>query len=135
MNLDLIKRRWYYFAPVVLLLIPVLLVLLFSFKFGYGMSEAWRAVQHMGQSSTRYTQRFAERNFDKVRPGMTAKQVYDIMSIQPFERHGDTKWEYSLPQDGAQYFHERTLLLERDPKTNIPIVKQVIKRFHEPAAK
>jgi hypothetical protein len=134
MNMDLLKKRWYYFAPVILLLIPLALTLIFSMKFGYSMGESWKAVQHMGQSGTRYPVKFQERNFDKIKPGMDGRTVYQTMSIQPLEGAGGDEWKYSLPQDHAPYFHERLIIMERD-KDGVPRVKQVIKRFHTPAAK
>lgn len=134
MNLDLIKKRWYYFAPVVLVLIPLFLTVLISMKYGYSMGESWKAVQHMGQSGTRFPVKYEERNFDKLKPGMDGRQVYQTMSVQPFEGQGGTEWKYSLPLDHAPYFHERLVIMEPD-KSGVPKVKQVIKRFHEPAAK
>lgn len=133
MNLDLLKKRWYYFAPVVLVLVPLLLTLYFSMTYGYSMSEAFNVVRHMGQSGTRFPVRYEERNFDKLRPGMDGRTVYQTMSVQPFEGQGGANWKYSLPKDHAPYFHERLVIMEPD-KDGVPRVKQVVKRFHEPAA-
>lgn len=140
MNFDTLKKRWYYFAPAVLLLIPLLLVLVFSMRFGYSMSESWLAVQHMGQSATRYPIRYEERNFEKLKPGMDGRTVYQTMSIQPIEGvRPDTDWvtadwKYSLPQEHSPYFHERLVIMEKDGK-GVPRVTQVIKRFHTPETK
>ena len=134
MNLELLKKRWYYFAPVILVLVPLLLMVYFSMTYGYSMGEAWKVVRHMGQSGTRFPVKYEERNFDKLRPGMDGRTVYQTMSVQPFEGQGGTDWKYSLPQDHAPYYHERLVIMEPD-KNGVPRVKQVIKRFHEPAAK
>lgn len=134
MNLELLKKRWYYFAPAVLVLIPLVLTLVFSMKFGYSMGDSWLAVQHMGQSGTRYPVKFEERNFDKIKPGMDGRTVYQTMSIQPLEGAGGDEWKYSLPQDHAPYFHERLIIMQRGAD-GVPRVKQVIKRFHLPTTK
>lgn len=134
MNFDTLKKRWYYFAPAVLLLIPLLLVLVFSMRFGYSMSESWLAVQHMGQSATRYPIRYEERNFEKLKPGMDGRTVYQTMSIQPFEGQSGLEWKYSLPLEHSPYFHERLVIMEKDGK-GVPRVTQVIKRFHTPETK
>jgi len=38
-------------------------------------------------------------------------------------------WRYSLPASGAGYYHERTIVMEKDKNGN-PRVKQRISRFH-----
>ena len=135
MNLELLKRRWYYFAPLILVLVPLLLTVFFSLKYGYSMGESFTAVQHMGQTGTRYAQKFEERNFDKLRPGMDGRQVYQTMGpMQPLEGQGGAEWKYTLPADNAPYYHERTVIMEPDAQ-KVPRVRQVIKRLHVPAAK
>ena len=134
MNLDTLKQRWYYFAPCVLVLIPLVLVVVFSMRFGYSMSESWQAVQHMGQSGTRYPIRFEEGNFDKIKPGMDGGTVYQTMTIQPLEGQGGSDWKYSLPVEHAPYYHERLIVMEPDAQ-GVPRVKKVVKRFHTPDAK
>ena len=134
MNMDLLKKRWYYFAPAVLVLIPLALTLIFSMKFGYSIGDSWQAVQHMGQSGTRYPVKYDEYNFSKITPGMDGRTVYQTMNIQPLEGASGDEWKYTLPQDHAPYFHERLIIMERG-KDGVPRVKQVIKRFHMPAAK
>lgn len=133
MNLEFLKRRWYYFAPVILVLVPLLLTVFISMKYGYSMSESWTAVRHIGQTGTRFAQKFEERNFNKIRPGMDGRQVYQTMGMQPMEGHanGGLEWKYSLPSGGAAFFHERVVIMEPHP-TKGPVVKQVIKRIHTP---
>ena len=131
MNLDLLKRRWYYFAPIVLLVIPILLFFGAKMKYGYSASEAWQSVMHMGQSNTRYAQKFSERGFEKITPGMDGRQVFQSIGV-PLEGQGGLEWHYSFAGDGAKYFHERTVIFVRDAQ-NVPRVKNLVKRFHTPA--
>ena len=132
MNLEFLKRRWYYFAPLVLVLVPLLMTVFVSMKYGYSMGESWTAVRHIGQTGTRFAQKYEERNFDKLRPGMDGRTVYQTMNMQPLEGQTGSDWRYSLPADQAAYFHERTVIMEPDAQ-RIPRVKQVIKRLHMPA--
>ncbi|MBX7209458.1 MAG: hypothetical protein K1X78_14170 [Verrucomicrobiaceae bacterium] len=134
MKFETLKQRWYYFAPVVLLLIPLVLVAVFSVRFGYSVSESWLAVQHMGQSGTRYPIRYEERNFEKLKPGMDGRTVYQTMTVQPLEGQGGNEWKYSLPLEHAPYFHERLVIMQPDAQ-GVPRVNRVIKRFHIPAEK
>lgn len=131
--MDFLKRRWYYFAPLVLVLVPLLMTVFVSMKYGYSMGDSWTAVCHIGQTSTRFAQKYEERNFDKIRPGMDGRTVYQTMNMQPLEGQTGREWKYSLPDGQAAYFHERTVLMEPDAQ-KIPRVKQVVKRLHVPAA-
>lgn len=134
MNLESFKRHWYYFAPAVLLLVPTLMILFYSAKFGYSLSESWEAVRHFGTSATRYGQQFSDRQFDRISPGLDGRQVFELVGV-PLEGQDRLDWHYSFPQSGAQCYHERVVLFERNPKTNVPHVKGVIKRFHGPDTK
>lgn len=130
MNKELIKKNWYLFTPALILLIPALMVIYCSVTNGYSIGESWEAVRHFGSTNTRYAQGFTERKFHSVRAGMDGRTVYQIIK-NPMERNmpEDTRWSYSLPGSGAQYYHERTLLFEKDAN-GIPRVKQKISRFH-----
>ncbi len=134
MNLAFLKQRWYYFAPLILVLVPLVLTLGISMRYGYSIGDSWTAVQHIGQTGTRYPIRFEERNFSKLKPGMDGRTVYQTMTIQPLEGQGGNEWKFSLPQNHAPYFHERLVIMEPDAD-RIPRVKQVIKRLHTPEAK
>lgn len=134
MNLEFLKRRWYYLAPAVLLLVPMVMVLFYSAKFGYSVSESWTAVRHFSSSATRYGQKFSERQFSRIKPGLDGRQVFELVGV-PLEGQDRLDWHYSFPQSGAQAYHERVVLFERNPKTSIPFVKSVIKRFHSPDTK
>lgn len=129
--LDTLKRRWYYAAPVVLLLIPILMMMFYVVTMGYSFDESWVALQNMGRSNTRYTQKFTESKFSAIQPGMDGRTVYNVMEMQPFEGQAGLVWKYSLGQDGAEVFHERTVLFERD-KNNVPRVVRTVKRLHLP---
>lgn len=131
----MLKRNWYFIFPLLLIGLPVLLTGWYSLNYGYDFANAWEAVRHFGSSGTRYTQNYSESNFDKIRPGVDARTVYQIMGMQPFERrNNDTEWYYSFAQGDAKYYHERVVIFERD-KLDIPRVKAVVKKFHQPASK
>lgn len=133
MNLELLKRRWYYFAPAILVLVPLLLTGFFSLKYGYSMAESWTTMRHMGQTGTRYAQKFDERKFGQIRPGMDGRQVYQTMGMQPMEGHanGGLEWRYSLPAENAAFYHERIVIMEPDT-TKGPVVKRLVKRIAPP---
>jgi hypothetical protein len=132
MNLDLLKRRWYYFAPAVLLLIPLFLLLGATLKFGYSVGEAWQTVLHMGQSNTRYAQKFSESAFEQIKPGMDGKTVFQMIGV-PLEGQSGLEWHYSFGGNGAKYFHKRVVIFVRDVQ-NVPRVKSMVKRFETPAS-
>ncbi|MBL9132935.1 MAG: hypothetical protein JNG86_17130, partial [Verrucomicrobiaceae bacterium] len=69
----------------------------------------------------------------RIRPGIDGKQVFNLVGV-PFEGQGGLRWEYSLPQGDAKYYHERAVLFTRDAQ-NVPRVKKVVSRFHEPQMK
>ncbi len=136
MNAAFFKRNWYYFAPAVLLLIPVLIMFYYVMSFGYSFGESWNAMTHMSSSATRYPVHYKDRNFDKVKLGDDGRSVYQKIGIQPFEGHvgGRKDWRYTLPQSGADCYHERALIMEPD-KDGVPRVANIIKRFHLPGMK
>lgn len=132
MNKEFFKKNWYLLSPAAILLIPVLMVLFCMVNYGYSVSESMKAVRYFGSTGTRYSQGFSERNFKLVRLGMDGRSVYSTIK-NPMERNmpEDTEWRYSLPASGTEYYHERTIILEKD-KNGIPRVKQKISRFHTP---
>lgn len=132
MNKEFFKKNWYLLSPAAILLIPVLMVLFCMVNYGYSVSESMKAVRYFGSTGTRYSQGFSERNFKLVRLGMDGRSVYGTIK-NPMERNmpEDTEWRYSLPASGTEYYHERTIILEKD-KNGIPRVKQKISRFHTP---
>lgn len=128
----MLKKNWYLLTPLLLIAIPALIVVYYIVSFGYTPAEAMKATQYFLQSNTRYTQKYSDANFARLRPGMDGRTVYEVMQMQPFERRDDEAvWIYSLPQGDAKAYHERTVQLERD-KNNVPRVKKVVKTFHAP---
>ncbi|HRH98017.1 MAG TPA: hypothetical protein PLB55_18895 [Prosthecobacter sp.] len=132
MNSAFVKKNWYLFTPAAILLIPALMMLFCTVNYGYGFSESMKAVLHFGSTSTRYSLGFSERKFKAVRVGMDGRAVYNTIK-NPMERNmpEDTEWRYSLPGSGTEYYHERTIILEKDAN-GVPRVKQRISRFHTP---
>jgi hypothetical protein len=130
MNSAFLKKNWYFFTPAAILIIPALMVLFCAINYGYPLAESMKSVMHFGSTSTRYSQGFTERKFKMLRVGMDAKSVFNTIRT-PMERNmpDDTEWRFSLPGSGAGYYHERTLIMERD-KNGIPRVKQRISRFN-----
>lgn len=131
MTKQFLQRNWYFFTPALIILIPVLMILFCSVKYQYGLPEAARAVLNFGSTGTRRSIGFSERNFRLVREGMDVKSVFAIIA-NPMERlDNDTRWRYSLPASGASFYHERTLIFERD-KNGVLRVKERISRFSTP---
>lgn len=130
MNSAFIKKNWYFFTPAVLLIIPALMVVFCTVNYGYTIPDSINAVLHFGSTSTRYSIGFTERKFKSVRVGMDGRSIFNTLRT-PMERNmpEDTEWRYSLPGSGAGYYHERTLILEKD-KNGIPRVKKSISRLH-----
>lgn len=128
----MLKKNWYLLTPLALILIPALLFAHYTTKFGYETADALNATRYFLVSGTRYTANYAEVNFRRLRPGMDGRTVYQVMGMQPFERHdNDSRWIYALPKPGATAYHERVVVLERDA-ANVPRVKELVKRFHTP---
>lgn len=120
-------KKWYFIVPIVLLCTPLLMTLYISASYGYSFGESLEVLQAIGKSDTKYQGlKFSESRFRQIEPGMSGRDVFELVGV-PLERHdNDTKWTYSLPVGGAQFFHERTVLLEKG------VVTSVICRFHKP---
>lgn len=127
------QRNWYYFTPAVIVAIPLLMGVVSMANWGYSFKESMSALMHFGSTDTRYAIKFTEDRFRQVRPGMRGDQVFNAVGV-PFEGQGGLEWKYSLPENKATYFHERTVIFERDAQ-NVPKVKSVIRRFHTPEMK
>lgn len=129
----MLKKNWYLLLPLLLIAVPGLLFGYYSLSHGYKPADAWNATRYFLQSGTRYTQNYSETNFARLRPGMDGRTVYEVMRMQPFERHdSDSRWLYSLAKPGATAYHERVVVLERD-KDNVPRVKTLLRGFKVPA--
>jgi len=132
MNSAFVKKNWYFFTPAVIIIIPALMVVFCTVKYGYSVPDSINAVFHIGSTGTRYSMGFSERNFSLVRPGMDGRTVYSTIR-NPMEGNDPSadvaNWRYSLPASGAGYYHERTIVFVKD-KNGVPRVKQRISRFH-----
>ncbi len=124
------KKNWYLIIPVALLLTPLLMVGFISLSYGYSFGESWECFKAVGKSNTKFQSlQYSESRFKQIHPGMSGREVFDRIGI-PLERHeNDSKWLYALPVGGAEFYHERTLLLQNG------VVKGVIFRFHTPESK
>lgn len=128
------QRNWYFFTPLAIIIIPLIMAVNSMVNWGYDFSESMNAIVHWGSTDTRYTIGFSELGFKTLRKGMDGRTVYGLIK-NPFERQvEDTVWRYSLPQGDAKYYHERTVLFEKDPQ-GVPRVKSVVSRFHAVEAK
>ena len=132
MNSAFVKKNWYMFTPAAILVIPALMVVFCTINYGYSIPDSINAVFHFGSTGTRYSTGFSERKFSLVKIGMDGKTVFETIR-NPMEGNDPgaavANWRYSLPASGAGYYHERTIVLEKD-KNGIPRVKQRISRFH-----
>ncbi|MBL9113421.1 MAG: hypothetical protein JNJ83_00325 [Verrucomicrobiaceae bacterium] len=127
--LQTLKKNWYFLVPAVLVAVPLLITVYISTKYNYSMGDAWVVFQTSTKAKTKFqSQKYTERGFAKVQPGMTGRDVFEILGV-PLERHDDdTRWHYSLPVSGAGYYHERTIILQ--PGTGK--VASVINRYRTP---
>ena len=120
-------KKWYFIVPIALLCTPLLMTFYISASYGYDFKESLEVLQAIGKSDTKFqTLKFSESRFRQIEPGMSGRDVFELIGV-PLERHdNDTKWTYSLPVGGAQYYHERTVVLDKGKVTS------VICRFHLP---
>lgn len=120
-------KKWYFIVPIALLCTPLLMTFYISASYGYNFEESLQVLQAIGKSDTKFqTLKFSESRFRQIEPGMSGRDVFELIGV-PLERHdNDTKWTYSLPVGGAQYYHERTVVLDKG------VVTSVICRFHNP---
>jgi len=130
--MNALKKNWYFVVPAVLILVPLLMTGFISMKYDYSMADAWLVFKTSGQAKTKFQNiKFSESAFKKVVPGMNGRQVYELLGT-PLERHeDDTLWKYALPVSDAQYYHERTIVMQ--PGTGK--VASVINRYHTPETK
>ena len=128
--MNFLRKRWYLAIPVFFLSLPLLFILYFMMNYGYSFNESVECFKSMGKENTKFRQgQYTEEKFHEVQVGFTGKDVFERLGI-PLERHdGDTKWCYSLPVGGTEYYHERTFVMDEGK------VKQVICRFHTPESK
>lgn len=124
------KKNWYYIIPVGFLLLPLLIVFYISISYGYTFDEALACFKNIGKENTKFQAlTYREDRFRMIRPGMTGREVFDLVGI-PLERHdNDAKWVYSAPIGGTQFYHERSVLMSAGKVTD------VICRFHTPESK
>jgi hypothetical protein len=124
------QRNWYYFTPAVIVAIPLIMGAFSMANWGYSFKESMTALLHFGSTDTRYAFHFTEEKFRNIRPGMDARTVGERLK-NPMEGQLGLVWKYSLPNEGAPYYHERTIVFEKDAQ-NTPRVKEVIRRLYTP---
>ncbi len=123
-------KRWYLIIPLLLLCSPLLIIGYFMGTYGYSFSEAAECLKHAAESNTKFREvKYSESAFHEVKLGAKGSEVFDLVGL-PLERHDDdTKWCYSLPVGGTQYYHERTFIMDHGK------VAGIICRFHTPQTK
>ncbi len=128
--MNFLKKNWYLAIPAALLLSPLLIVIGISISYDYDFPESIAVMTALGKDKTKYqTIQFTEEKFRRIQPGMSGREAFELVGV-PLEQHDNqTRWLYSVPLHGAQYWHERTVLLEKGKVT------QVICRFHSPTTK
>lgn len=129
-RMKFLTKRWYLAIPAFFLCIPLLMILYYQASYGYSFDEAVECFKAVGKENTKFRQgNYSESKFHEIKPGNSGKDIFDRLGT-PLERHdGDTKWLYSLPVGGTEYYHERTFIMEAGKVTN------VICRFHTPQTK
>ncbi len=131
----IMKNKVWILVPAALIAAPLLLALWYVLNFGYSWNDAWTSVRHFGSCQTRYAQQFSESNLERVRPGMSGKDVFNVLGT-PMEGHviegkASPLWKYSLPKGDAAYHHQRAVLFDLPPGKP-PVVKAVIRRLFQP---
>lgn len=128
--MNFLKKNWYLAIPAVLLLSPLIIIIGISINYGYTFPESVAVMKAFGKAQTKYqSMQFSEEKFNRIVPGTWGKDVFALVGM-PLERHdNDTRWAYTQPLGGAQYWHERTLVLNKGQVTHI------IRRFHSPESK
>lgn len=129
-RMNFLKKNWYYVVPAALLLSPLLITFYISLSYGYNFGESVAVMKAFGKQQTKFQAlTFSENKFRRIEPGMWGRDVFELVGV-PLERHdGDTRWLYSVPMKGAEYWHERSVILDKGKVT------RVICRFHTPGAK
>lgn len=129
--MNALKKNWYLVVPAVLIMLPLVMTFYISTTYGYTMGQAWEVFKTSTQQETKFQKlKFTESKFKSIRPGMSGREVFELLGV-PLERHlDDTLWHYSLPLHGSQtqYYHERTIVMQ--PGTGK--VASVINRYHTP---
>ena len=128
--MSFLKKNWYLVVPAILLGAPLLMALYISASYGYSFGESVECLKAIGQEKTKFAPiGYSESAFKRIEPGMSGAQVFQLVQM-PLERHeNDSVWLYSVPVAGAQYYHERKVLLDRGKVTG------TIARFHTPETK
>lgn len=130
-----LKNKTWFLIPAVIIVLPLMLAAWYMLAYGYAWSDAMGSVLHFGGCKTRYAQKFSESSLNRVKPGMKGDEVFKLIGA-PMEGHLiDGKpapvWKYSLPRDGAAYYHERAVIFHVPPGKP-PTVKSVLRRLHRP---
>lgn len=125
-----LKKNWYLLIPAALLGAPALMALYISASYGYSFGESVECLKAIGKEKTKFAPfGYSESDFVRIQPGMSGRDVFELVD-KPIERHdNDSVWLYSVPVDGATYYHERKVLMDKGKVTG------VIKRFHTPESK
>lgn len=125
-----LAKRWYLAIPLLFLSAPLLIVLYFMANYGYPFNEALECLKHIDKANTKFREGlYSESKFHEIHTGDSGKDVFDRLGL-PLERHdADTRWCYSLPVGGTDYYHERTFVMDKGKVT------KVICRFHTPESK
>ena len=125
-----LKKNWYLVIPAALLGAPLLMALYISVSYDYTFGESVECLKAMGKERTKFAPfGYSESEFKRIAPGMSGRDVFELVN-KPIERHdNDTVWLYSVPVDNAPFYHERTVLMDKGKVTG------TIKRFHTPETK
>lgn len=128
--MSFVKKNWYLVIPAALLGAPALMALYISASYGYSFGESVECLKAIGQEKTKFAPfGYSESKFKQITPGMSGRDVFELVN-KPIERHdNDTLWLYSVAVDGAKYYHERAVIMDKGKVT------ATIKRFHTPESK
>ncbi len=127
--MNLLKKYWYVVLAVLMMLTPVVMVGYISIAYRYSVADAWVAFKTMGEENTKFQHlKFTEANFAKITPGMRGSEVFELLGLPLERQQEDTIWRYSVPVDGAKYYHERVIRMEKGTGK----VAEVLAQYHTP---
>lgn len=115
----------YFLIPAFLILFGVINNM---YQYGYGANDAfWRVVWAIDEG-TLWSPGFSERNFNKIRVGMSRGEVLEIMG-DPLHGYEDCQkncfWSYTKQDSGTSDFDQRWVIFDENYK-----VSEVRKSFY-----
>lgn len=127
------QRTWLFLTPLLIAAVPVLMMGWYMLDLGYGVGDAWAATMRLPVARTDYAMRFSDDELRRVRVDLDDRTVVELLGIPLDKGVKDTVWDYSLPSEGATWYHARQVHFERD-QLGILRVRRVVSEFRQGSA-